>query len=486
MGAREGKEAVMVNRVPIRETACIWLDGRVLPDREDITGLPSALVPFTVEWGKKTPWDDPVPSVLRINLLDRSGEWSAKADSLRGHRISVGTTPTSNFRLFDGFVTDCRAVALDRGGTRLEVTASDRLYIVATDTRQGPNSGEWQKKGYQWAGSDFFTWLDQRMAQDGIVSAYYNVGSIHGRDFLASEQVSVLDVMKNRRTVQVNGVNTTRIDRVQYVTTWNSDGAARLYSPFSDFGAKVYYMGSRVKAQDTPGSDESLVDVMDDQRFELARAATIGAGAQVTSNDQYFSHVELRWYSQTLTNPGATQDEIDQAATYWTYTQDRSRLVEVDVASRDGASTLTIGMDEITAEGSDPATFDVSKVVAAVRESNRRARLPAVTFHSKRCDNQYRFVPGTVKLMVILGSKYEARYPATHGAWLPINGTVTFDPNDRLGAWSNEMNLWPSFDSSGTNTATVRAMKALGSGAQYFDANWPVGALRYVNAVRKP
>ena len=144
------------SRLP--ETCRVYLDLAPLPFQPDGSADLVALSPFTIEWGVATPWAATTPNVLKITLLDQGDRFSKSADLLMGHRITV--TPdwdnpaytALNYCLFDGYVTDVKILDNDHGKNRLSVTASDRLYILKTDCRKGPNSGTDDKaaRGWQW------------------------------------------------------------------------------------------------------------------------------------------------------------------------------------------------------------------------------------------------------------------------------------------------------------------------------------------------
>ena len=129
---------------PLPETCHVYLDLSPLPLQSDGSADLVALSPFTITWGVSNPWDDITPNVLKITLIDQADRFSKSGDLLMGHRLTIspdwGNTATPvNFCLFDGYVTDVQILDHDGGRNRLSVTASDRIYILKTDCRQGPH-----------------------------------------------------------------------------------------------------------------------------------------------------------------------------------------------------------------------------------------------------------------------------------------------------------------------------------------------------------
>lgn len=142
---------------PLPETCHVYLDLSPLPLQSDGSADLVALSPFTITWGVSNPWDDITPNVLKITLIDQADRFSKSGDLLMGHRLTIspdwGNTATPvNFCLFDGYVTDVQILDHDGGRNRLSVTASDRIYILKTDCRQGPNTNTTANmaRGWQW------------------------------------------------------------------------------------------------------------------------------------------------------------------------------------------------------------------------------------------------------------------------------------------------------------------------------------------------
>ena len=115
-----------------------------------------------------------------------------------------------------------------------------------------------------------------------------------------------------------------------------------------------------------------------------------------------------------------------------------------------------------------------------IRESNRRLRLPEVTFRGDRLNQLFMYCRPTV--MVFIGSKFERSVPATYGPWAKIGGTLTYDVTNRKSHWTHKARLFPAVNTK-TGTPTCAQMKAMTSTATFADCNWKLGALRYVSKI---
>jgi hypothetical protein len=425
---------------PIEDTAFVYLDGRPLPIRLDTEGdLPSALAPFTLTWGTKTPWDDLEPCILAISLIDPTGAYSKNQANIQGRTLEIYNSQQDPMPMFSGTITSAKLTNLNENGrTRLDVTASDKAWNIKTDTAKGPTADDRVYKGYQWAGSDFFNWVGERFRADGIASYASVAGGVYGSDPLATERISVYDVMKNKRSDHSTTPPTIRFGQATYVTSFDSQQANNVWLTYLSlpWNRTLTLTGHLIIMPDDYFNTAFDGDMMKSTIIEQARNIQIDKTATVTPPDDFYSQAEIKYYSRSVTNPGVSTTEQDKGSTVMTFSQDQSRILRIDTGSREGENVLDIDMDEyVNAEGSavsddmNIAKFDVSGIIAAVHENNSRLRLPELTFYSKRVKSIWRYIPKPCRL-IILGSKFERFFPDIHGPWISISGVVTFNPKN--------------------------------------------------------
>ena len=482
---------------PIEDTAFVYLDGRPLPIRLNTEGdLPSALTPFTLTWGTKTPWDDLEPCILAISLIDPNGAYSKNQANIQGRTLEIYNSQQDPMPMFSGTITSAKLKNLNENGrTRLDVTASDKAWNIKTDTAKGPKSDNRMYKGYQWAGSNFFDWVGERFRADGISSYVIPSGGVYGSDPLATERISVYDVMKNKRSDHSTTPPKIRFGQATYVTSFDSQQANNIWLTYLSlpWNRTLTLTGHLIIMPDDYFNTAFDGDMMKSTIIEQARNIQIDKEATVTPPDDFYSQAEIKYYSRSVTNPGVSITEQDKGATVMTFSQDQSRILRIDTGSREGENVLDIDMDEyVNAEGSaisdemDIAKFDVSEIIAAVHENNARLRLPELTFYSKRVKSIWRYIPKPSRL-IILGSKFERFFPDTHGPWISISGVVTFNPKDPKGAWSHTINVFPSPMPDSYGTPTIADLKAINdANGQLSNCNYPLAAFRYVTNTSNP
>ncbi|MCI1868617.1 hypothetical protein [Bifidobacterium crudilactis] len=482
---------------PIEDTAFVYLDGRPLPIRLDTEGdLPSALAPFTLTWGTKTPWDDLEPCILAISLIDPTGAYSKNQANIQGRTLEIYNSQQDPMPMFSGTITSAKLTNLNENGrTRLDVTASDKAWNIKTDTAKGPTADDRVYKGYQWAGSDFFNWVGERFRADGIASYASVAGGVYGSDPLATERISVYDVMKNKRSDHSTTPPTIRFGQATYVTSFDSQQANNVWLTYLSlpWNRTLTLTGHLIIMPDDYFNTAFDGDMMKSTIIEQARNIQIDKTATVTPPDDFYSQAEIKYYSRSVTNPGVSTTEQDKGSTVMTFSQDQSRILRIDTGSREGENVLDIDMDEyVNAEGSavsddmNIAKFDVSGIIAAVHENNSRLRLPELTFYSKRVKSIWRYIPKPCRL-IILGSKFERFFPDIHGPWISISGVVTFNPKNPKGAWSHTINVFPSPMPDSYGTPTIADLKAINDAdGQLSNCNYPLGAFRYVTNTSNP
>lgn len=476
----------MTSYANIPERCLVYLDGQELTDPSNPTGL-TPTSPLTIRWGTNYPWDEPAAAVLSIAFVDHAGDYTRNAQALVGQRITVRaawTNPYPQWSIFDGFITKVDITA-NETPYHISVQAADRMKNLLDDKRMGPNSGVEAKycKGYQW-------WINgsqdptlQRFTESGITEKIlYNAG--YNTPYLATEQVSVIDVIYTSFPTSA-GTNKYKIDVAQpfYVST-DRVAPAVIRRNGIVYMSRMTLTGATIYTADGTNAyqDANVVDAAD---------LTIDDNATLTSDHEYYTQAEFRYSHRTLTNANATDEQRAKEDTYYQFRRDGSRSVRVDPPTRQGENVLTLDIQWTETPQESLSKFegvDLTPTVRTLQESNRRTRLPAVTAHS--CDRGvhilYRPEP---QLWLILGSKYESTVPTTHGPWISLSGTLTYDATGyrrrdpetgrvTIGHWKHEMNLWPAVPDITTEPPLSDLTKC--TDATFADADWKLGALRYV------
>lgn len=461
------------NKLP--ETCHVYLDLEQLPNSEDGGSMPVPLSPFTIEWGTTEPWAETVPNVLKITLIDQNGRYARTGDTLLGHRITVTPDWTNNlpgpvnFCMFDGFITDTQILTAETGHNRISVTASDRLYILRTDCRKGPNwnRDENYAAGFQWwpSGtivSQMAAWL----ANDGINSHWYP-----WRTYLApidaSERASLLSWIESTKTRKINGKYMFEIDRMLFIG-YQSKDAAKVPS-FEAFylrwDIETVLTGPRVRA----GDDNT--DIGLDWRYADAGYILVDPKPQLSGANTYYTQLELRYsHLKATTSSPLRKYEV---------THDGSLIKQIETEKRNGETCLSIEANWAdSGEDSSIGVVDTTRAEAVLKTQNRRTLLPEVTFRSDRLNQMWFYC--RPRIAMIIGSRFERTTPSTHGPWAIIGGTLTYDATGRKGHWTHKVRLFPAVDASSGGALTCADMKALKSAATFNEANWKLGALRYV------
>lgn len=461
---------------PLPETCHVYLDLSPLPLQSDDSADLVALSPFTITWGVSNPWDDITPNVLKITLIDQADRFSKSGDLLMGHRLTIspdwGNTATPvNFCLFDGYVTDVQILDHDGGRNRLSVTASDRIYILKTDCRQGPNTNTTANmaRGWQW-------WMQGQTSEtvqkwlyyDGVQN-YWWPWSIFPTPFSAEQRKSFIDWAQSCRTRQVNSKYQFEIDRTAYISYQSADPKKipSFEALYLRWTIDTVLTGPRIRT----GDDNTDIGV--DSRYADAGDVIIDPEPSLSAADEYYTQLEFK-YSHRGNGSGYKTVEFNH---------DGSRSVQVEQSAREGDTCLSIEANWTQYDNqadSDPGKIDFTLAMNTIRESNRRLRIPEVTFRGDRLNQLFMYCRPTV--MVFIGSKFERSAPATYGPWAKIGGTLTYDVTNRKSHWTHKARLFPAVNTK-TGTPTCAQMKAMTSTATFADCNWKLGALRYVSKI---
>lgn len=481
---------------PMPETAFLTIDGEWLPIAPDDTGKLVGLEPVTIDWGLEHPWDTPTPAILSVTLLDPEGRWANSASRLIGKELvftpdwnnPTAANKTNYFPVFRGPITDAK-VDMSRDSPRISVTASDVTYTILNDKRTGPveqtaNSLKYNK-GYQWA-----SWTDSafisnqlraRLASNGV-TALTRSWANYSAQIESSERVSAIDIFDQWLTVgdqTVSGGTTLRIDQIGFIHCTNENGESVFHSQYCFESTHIVFAGHIIETPEMSDTDATANRFIED-------AATIveDKASTLDAVGERYGHIEIRYYSRTLTTPNATDAERANEKTWYTYSQDQSRIIDVDAG---GLNTNTLQLDCRQIDTNKSVSEAVADyAVLLIRESNNRIRLPAITFHSGYNANQLRYRCFPLSL-AIYASRYDSLLPLTRGRWVALAGTLTYEHQGRHGSWHNEItNLWPA-PLDLTNTATIATMKAVNdTNGTYANCNWKIGLLRLVTKCANP
>jgi len=471
-----------VTSSPIAEGCRVYIDFDPLPFAGDGSGRLVALSPFTIEWGQSAPWESPTPAVLSITLLDADGKYSASVGSLVGRRITIrptwaGDGKPTDYAVFDGFITSATLTA-NETPYRIALNASDRMYVLLTDTAQQPNVGLSDAaygKGWQWWLIGTTSVVTDRLKANGIEQTYYNYSS-YAVPRPANEKVKLADVIRAKFTRMAADGTTYRLcaNQPMYVHCWNDVGPTFVMQPV-EWDSLTILTGARMVRGDG-------INVTRDRETLDAAHCVIDADAELSAPEDIYTQLQINYCHRSLTNANATDAQRQQESTYYSFDRDGARLVRIDGAARDGENVLSLDIEwcEYPNEtGSTASAIDLTPTIDMLRESNSRLRLPSITVRSLSGIDRCNFAPMPRRLQII-GSKYEAVNDKTHGAWLVLGGTITYDASGRHGRWTHKMNLYPLHSTAAASaTPTVADMARLDEDT-FGEADWKIGALRYV------
>lgn len=474
---------------PLPEGCYILMDMRRLPDKADGSDDLVPLSPLTINWGVAKPWDTPNPAVLTMTLLDQSGRYGKSARGLMGHRFTVrpdwsmhgidNDNPVS-FCVFDGYVTDAQIVAGNDGKNRVTITASDRLYLLAKDTRKGPNTGTDANaaRGYQWwLQGTSNTVISNWLYYDGIPSWWFPYDCFSFPPS-SDEKHSFVDFATRKQTRKINGKYNLEIDRLWYIGYQNADGSKvpQFNTFYGNWDVDVTLTGPSIVLADDG------TDITSDYRTLPASHVIIDQNAALEGPDDYYTQLEIKYAHQGLTNPGATAEQQAQAATTYNFTQDGSRVVQIETMTINGETAFSAAIDWTEYPSNADSSvdgIDVSRAVNAIKESNRRVRLPELTFRNDLTTQMHMYT--RPMLFLFPGSKYDRTVPATTGAWVTVGGTLTYDVAAPHSRWTHRVRVWPARNRR-SGQPTCADMQRLTDTSPFSEATWELGALRYVTA----
>lgn len=460
----------------IVDTCHVYMDLIQLADSPDDTGRLAVETPFTISWGVKHPWDESTPAVLSINLTDLSGRYSRSPGDLIGHRLTIkpeyqdGESPVVS-SIFDGYITRAsNTVDRDGNASRISVSASDRLYVLRTDTRQGPNTDAGTSNGWQWwiTGSSTEEQYEQWMKYDGIAhfsQPYFK----YPLPYDAADKVSIIDVFDSTKTAR----DTTPfldLTIIRYVRTRQTDPAR---VPAYTWQRMIWDWEIILTGPSIIDDDGYDIDADDFTYPDPGRVRVIGD--QLASTDQLYTVLELKYAHR--------YDSTENGRKY-TFQRDGSRSVRIGSQAREGDTVLNLDINWTEyANNADSivSNIDTSQAIKALTESNNRTRLPTIRFESARNKNWNYYYPDPLGF-ILPGTKWDDTVPSVIGAWGMIGGTITYDPTNPYGAWTQETTLWP-IPTMTDGQPTCADLTAMDSDATFADATWRLGALRYVSKI---
>ncbi|KFI84487.1 hypothetical protein BREU_1262 [Bifidobacterium reuteri DSM 23975] len=464
----------MSTATPIPETCRIFLDSEPLPKNEDGGTLPVPLSPLTITWGASTPWDETTPNVLKITLIDQGGRYARTGDTLLGHRITVtpewkNTNSPLPFCLFDGVITDTDIIP-DKSRHRLNITASDRLYLLRTDCRKGPNwnQNETMVQGFQWwPKGDTTAQFKQWIENDGINGSWFP-WSTHIAGIKSDERSSLLNWAESLKTRQINNKYMFEIDRMLFMSyqNINADVLPSFEAVYLRWTTETVLTGPYIRT----GDDNT--DIYKDTRYIDAADVLTDPKPTLTGADSYYTQLELRYsHLKLATSSGQQIFEV---------VQDGSSVKQIATPRREGETCLSVTLNwaDSGAAQNNISVVDTSRAETVLKTQNERVRLPEVTFRGDRLNQLFFFC--RPRVIVIVNSMFERTTRATHGPWAIIGGTLTYDVTNQKSHWTHKVRLFPAVDASSGGTPTCGELKQINSKATFAAANWTLGGLRYV------
>lgn len=488
----------------IAESCGIWMDGRQLPvtvaeASDDLV----ALSPIEISWGVSKPWDTPTAAVASLTLADPHGRYSKSLRALTGKRITIrplysdwtytaanGNDNLAYYAVFDGMITSAE-IDMSHDIPRIKITAADRLRNAALDTRQWPNINidANRAKGYQGWQIGATSTVADRLKSIGIGGSTFSYTTFPV-PYEKSESVSIIDFLSNIWTQTINGKLVWRYNAPPFLS----------YVPDDPFTAPVYRqyghiynprfiqidggtateieIDNGVRTQTALGKHSVHLDSMD---ILCDDSSTLSIPSKITD-------LKLAYFHRTLSNASATDSQRAQEDTYYTWSQDAERLVIVDDSS---AADKTI--QEFTTRWTDYdnetkfASVDVSGLVESIQTSNRRIRLPEISFRSDKITNS-KWYATKPNIFAPYANRFEPINADTHGAWLTLGGVLTYDAARQIGRWKNTItNLWPLPPAIAEQSQwpTFSDWEAMSSADTFAQGSWKFGVLRYTNEIKK-
>lgn len=479
---------------PINPNCAVFLDSQRLSDVRDdhdptaLSGL-VPLSPISITWGPEHPWDDLEPSVLSMRFLDADHAYSGNQRALTGRRLTVRpdyANPFPAFAMFDGFISSVSAEETDRGSI-LTVKASSRLLNLLRDKRQGPANGlspAYQNKGYQWLASDFYGAVSQRLIDAGYTGSTI-ASAMYGAPRPAADPISVFDILRDSRTTSgaTSGTYQLNVDMCMFddYRDTNMKVVPWVFVSRMMQTRLLVCTGSRLLVQ----RGTEYTDHRDSIGIIRAKYLALPDTTELSASDQYTA-VQVSYYHRTYTNASATDAQRQTEATYWTYSKDGQRTVSVPNAVTDAPNILSLDLNwcEYSDAPSQVANIDFSPALKSLSEYNARTKLPELTLYGDAPVHQMH-LDSLPHVIQILGSKFEADYPATHGSWLILGGEITYDSKRRKSPWAHRLRLFPvPPNPSAPAPPTCRDWRVqIDGNIDYTSADWDFGACRYIDII---
>lgn len=204
------------------------------------------------------------------------------------------------------------------------------------------------------------------------------------------------------RTRQVNSKYQFEIDRTAYISYQSADPKKipSFEALYLRWTIDTVLTGPRIRT----GDDNTDIGV--DSRYADAGDVIIDPEPSLSAADEYYTQLEFK-YSHRGNGSGYKTVEFNQ---------DGSRSVQVEQSAREGDTCLSIEANWTQYDNqadSDPGKIDFTLAMNTIRESNRRLRLPEVTFRGDRLNQLFMYCRPTV--MVFIGSKFERSAPPHTG-----------------------------------------------------------------------
>lgn len=451
---------------------------------EDATGhehAPAALAAFSIDWGCDSPEEQPDPSVLRFQLIDRTGDlagnstrlagmkvliqlsrrpvwrdldgvesWQEQprsmtwADFHRTHRPATGGQPDEGaLTIFTGNVTSGGEITQRGDGTYLlDLYANSTLVRANRTTRQGPTSTDAAFSGLHWTG-------DKAARVDEINARLRALGC---------------PVLDTQTTVWLK-------TNAAQPAPYGTDSYPELSTVLNALAANSPYIPLYYETHDTGLGNDHIHAVFAGSPHSITlhsdgTLSVLGYGMEQTVADGGMITVD----GNTLTIPDpVSKVTLSTKAVKWddnsqklTFEDDELEIGDQGLLPANLTETVesvSFDCDAVTRDDSQghwtrgtwqPSDDERQRWARWLATQTLRLRPEKLTASSRHLDIDLyeRQLQPTASLWAFVNTRYtkllaDDGTPATSGAWLATGGTLSFDWRNGEPVLSNELTLTP-------------------------------------------